>query len=114
MKELEQKMAQYAKAIQDRRYPYGDDELDRSIRRAIWSREEKPSIQPPSKAKRGKWWQVAAAVAVTVTVTVTCLPTLRWGDEGDKAGRTKREIVFACNNGCDLEGTLAKLNFIIE
>lgn len=110
--DFDQQMNTYGEKLRTTRYPYGEAELDREIRRALWSTT--PSSTAAAQKSRRRWWPYAAAAAC---VAALILPLGRWGHGTDGIRNVSidgEQVYFACNSGCSPEETIETLKTLIR
>lgn len=105
-KDFDQQWQQLSGDMQSERCPMTDAELDREVRRVLWS--DTPQVASSErKVVGGKWkaWVAAAACVAAVVVPLA----IRGGVERDGIRTVNvdgEQIVFACNSGCSPDGTI--------
>lgn len=108
--EFEQQWRALSDDLQSGRCPMTDAELDREVRRVVWSEEQPKPLFSGQRRKRNTWlmWIAAAACVAAVVVPLA----LRGGDADDGI-RTVRidgeQVLFACNTGCSPDGAIETL-----
>ncbi len=110
--DFEQQWQALSDDLQSGRCPMTDAELDREVRRVLWSgewRAESGEWRVESGERRvesGRWkaWIAAACVAAVV------LPLALHGAADDDGIRTVKvdgeQVLFACNTGCSPDGAI--------
>lgn len=104
--DFEQQWQALSDDLQSGRCPMTDAELDREVRRVLWSGKWRVESRE-RKVGRGRWrgW-VAAAACVAAVV----LPLALHGAADDDGIRTVKvdgeQVLFACNTGCSPDGTI--------
>ncbi len=103
--DFEQQWQALSDDLQSGRCPMTDAELDREVRRALWSGERRVE-SGERRVESGRWkaWIAAACVAAVV------LPLALHGAADDDGIRTVKvdgeQVLFACNTGCSPDGAI--------
>ena len=107
--DFEQQWQALSDDLQSGRCPMTDAELDREVRRVLWSGErkvesEERKVESGERKRWGAWVAAAACVAAVV------LPLALRGGADDDGIRTVKvdgeQMLFACNTGCSPDGTI--------
>lgn len=116
MKDFTHQMERYKELQRSVHCPLGNTDIDRAIRKAIWSADRTrhvPTDPPPlPRHRKAPWVALAAAVAAAIIIPATFMQT---GNDAlrivDVEGTS---MLFACNTGCNPEHTVAMMNDIID
>ena len=111
--DFEQQWQALGDDLQSGRCPMTDTELDREVRHVLWSDE--PQVK--CGGKKASDWKRKAWIAVAACAAAAVLPlVLRSGaDDGIHTVKVDGEqVLFACNNGCSLDGTIETLKTYLQ
>ena len=118
--DFEQQWQALSDDLQSGRCPMTDAELDREVRRVLWSGERRAESgewrveSGERRVESGRWkaWIAAACVAAVV------LPLALHGAADDDGIRTVKvdgeQVLFACNTGCSPDGTIETLKTYLQ
>lgn len=112
MHDFDQQIKAYSEKLKTTRYPYGDAELNREIRRAVWNTTPN-AIAPTPKARHRRWPYAAAAACLAALI----LPLGLWKNNATPIKNINidgEQVYFACNNGCSPEGTIETFKTLIR
>lgn len=112
MDRFKKETVRYGKRLREEKCPMGDAELNRAIRHAIWQgpadSDTFHATATPAAKRRSTWPWVAAAACLAALL----IPLTR------TAGTDRRELqngmTFVCNNGCQRQEILTRLDNIIK
>ena len=110
--DFEQQWQALSDDLQSGRCPMTDAELDREVRRVLWSGDRRVE-SGEWRAESGEWrvesgrWKVWIAAACVAAVV---LPLALHGAADDDGIRTVKvdgeQVLFACNTGCSPDGAI--------
>lgn len=107
--DFEQQWQALSDGLQSGRCPMSDAELDREVRRVLWSGEQRMESgkQREERGERRRW---KAWVAAAACVAAVVLPLALHGGAATDGIRTVEvdgeQVLFACNTGCSPDGTI--------
>lgn len=113
MKDFDKELKEYSLELEQGHYPHSEEELDKTIRRAIWS-DTAAIPELPSFGSRRRWlWPSVAAACIAAVLLPLGLRAS--GDDDIKSTQYEgKQVYFACNNGCSLESTLESFNTLLR
>ena len=110
MHDFKKQMKQYGDELDAIRYPHGSDQLDRSIRRAMWS--DTPAAGHTPRRSR-HWLWPAAAAACLLLLLIPAGRTARAAEDISRVDIGGQQIWFACNRGCSPDGPIDNMNNLL-
>lgn len=108
MNNLKKELDQYGRCLLEEECPLSDAELNRAIRHATWQ-EPTAAPAPPSVAKTHNSWPWIATAACLAALLIPLARTDSTARKQPRPGMT-----FICNNGCQSQEILARIDKIIK
>lgn len=111
MSDFKQQMQRYGRSLGEQRCPLSEAELDRAVRHAVWNGRR--SVKSEKRKDVRVWKYVAAACMAALLVPAGLLLRPAEGDIGT-VSIDGQQVVFACNRGCGVEGTVDMLGNMVK
>ncbi len=111
MSDFKQQMQRYGRSLGEQRCPLSEAELDRAVRHAVWNGRR--SVKSEKRKEVRVWKYVAAACVAALLVPAVLLLSPTEGAVGT-VSIDGQQVVFACNRGCGVEGTVDMLGNMVK